>query len=74
VGRPSRGRDRASVQFNLIATHVHADDVRERLGAPPGAHFTVGDYYEGGVVRTADGWRFRRQALHVTWSDGTPPA
>jgi SnoaL-like domain len=65
--------DRASVRFNLIATHVHADDVRQRLGEGPGAHFTVGDYYEGEIVRTTAGWRFRRQALHVTWSEGTPP-
>lgn len=65
--------ERATVRFNLIATHVHAEDVRARLGAPPGAHFTVGDYYDGEVVRTAVGWRFRRQALHVTWTTGTPP-
>lgn len=42
------------------------------VGSATGAE--EGDYYEGEVVRTADGWRFRGQALHVTWSDGTPPA
>jgi hypothetical protein len=65
--------DRASVRFNLIATHVHAEDVRQRLGEPLGAHFTVGDYYEGETVRTDAGWRFSRQALHVTWTEGRPP-
>jgi hypothetical protein len=65
--------DRASVRFNLIATHVHAEDVRQRLGEGAGARFTVGDYYEGETVRTAAGWRFRRQTLHVTWTEGTPP-
>jgi hypothetical protein len=66
-------RDRAAVRFNLIATHVHTEEVHRRLGEEPGAHFTVGDYYEGEVVRTDAGWRFSRQALHVTWSEGTPP-
>jgi SnoaL-like protein len=66
--------DQASVRFNLIATHVHAEEVRRRLGAGPGAHFTVGDYYEGDLVRTDAGWRFRRQTLSVTWTEGTPPA
>ena len=65
--------DRASVRFNLIATHVHAEEVRQRLGEGPGAHFTVCDYYEGDTVRTGAGWRFRRQTLHVTWTEGTPP-
>lgn len=65
--------DQAAVRFNLIATHVFADDVRERLGEGPGARFTVGDYYEGEVVRTEAGWRFSHQTLHVTWTDGTPP-
>lgn len=66
--------DRASVRFNLIATHVYADEARERLGHEPGARFTVGDYYEGEVVRTGEGWRFTRQTLHVVWIDGTPPS
>jgi hypothetical protein len=34
----------------------------------------VGDYYEGEVVRTDAGWRFSRQALYVTWFDGSPPS
>jgi hypothetical protein len=65
--------DRAAVRFNLIATHVHAEDVRLRRGDPPGAHFTVGDYYEGDLVRTPAGWRFSRQSLTVTWTEGQGP-
>ena len=56
--------DRVPVRFNLIATHVHRDG---------GDSFTVGDYYDGEVVRTGDGWRFARQGLTVTWVDGRPP-
>jgi hypothetical protein len=65
--------DRADVRFNLIATHVYAEEVREQLGEEPGAHFTVGDYYEGELIRTGAGWRFSRQSLHVTWIEGSPP-
>jgi hypothetical protein len=65
--------NRADVRFNLIATHVHSEEVRRTLGQEPGAHFTVGDYYEGQVVRTEAGWRFRRQSLRVTWTEGSPP-
>jgi hypothetical protein len=65
--------DRAALRFNLVATHVHAEDVRQQRGEGPGAHFTVGDYYEGEVVRTDVGWRFSRQSLHVTWTEGSPP-
>jgi hypothetical protein len=56
--------DRVSVRFNLIATHVH------RQG---GDAFTGGDYHDGEVARTADGRRFTRQGLTVTWVDGRPP-
>lgn len=64
---------RATVRFNLIATHVYAEEARQQLGEQPGARFTVGDYYEGEVVRTEAGWRFSRQSLTVAWTDGTPP-
>jgi hypothetical protein len=56
--------DRGTVRFNLIATHVFRED---------GTRFTVGDYYEGTLVRTPAGWRFARQTLTVTWTDGNPP-
>ena len=56
--------DRGDVRFNLIATHVLART---------GDHFTVGDYYEGTLARTPEGWRFTRQSLTVTWTEGTGP-
>lgn len=65
--------DRAGVRFNLIATHVYRDDQRRRRPEDAGDLFVAGDYYEGEVVRTERGWRFRRQTLHVVWTDGAPP-
>lgn len=65
--------DRAALRWNLLATHVHAESTRLERGEEPGARFTVGDYFEGEVVRTPAGWRFSRQTLHVTWAEGTPP-
>jgi hypothetical protein len=65
--------DHASIRFNLIATHVHSGETRQRSGDAPGAQFMVGDYCEGEVVRAGAGWRFSRQALYVTWFDGAPP-
>jgi SnoaL-like domain len=64
---------RAGLRFNLIATHVHAEEVRRQRGEEPGAHFTVGDYYEGEAIRTDAGWRFERQSLRVTWTEGSAP-
>lgn len=58
--------DRAATRFNLIATHIHTE--------PERMPFWVGDYYEGELVRTSAGWRFIRQALHVTWTHGSPPS
>jgi hypothetical protein len=66
--------DGARVRINLIATHVLAEDVRIERDLPAGAQFTVGDYYEGTLVRTPAGWRFTHQSLTVTWTDGPPPA
>lgn len=59
--------DRATVRWNAIQTHL-----------PPGATpfdepFVSGGYYDGEAVRTADGWRFRRQAYHLVWLTGRPP-
>jgi hypothetical protein len=61
------------VRFNLIATHVHAEEVRQRLGEGPGAHFTVGDYYEGDTVTHQRRVAVPPPDLHVTWTEGTPP-
>jgi hypothetical protein len=60
------GDDSATVRWDLLATHVLRESGEEHL-------FSVGDYYDGEVVRTAAGWRFRQMTLHVTWTTGTPP-
>lgn len=59
--------DRAAVRWNATQTHL-----------PPGATpydepFVSGGYYDGEVVRTEDGWRFRRQTYHLVWLSGPPP-
>lgn len=59
--------DRATVRWNAIQTHL-----------PPGATpsdepFVSGGYYDGEVVRTANGWRFRQQTYHLVWLTGRPP-
>ena len=40
---------------------------RHQLGD---AHYTIGGYYTGQMVRMAAGWRLARYALTVTFSDG----
>ncbi len=35
-----------------------------------GAHYTIGGYYTGHMVRTPGGWRIARYALTVTFADG----
>ncbi len=40
---------------------------RHQLG---GAHYTVGGYYTGHMVRTAAGWRIAKYKLTVTFTDG----
>lgn len=65
--------DRATVRWDLLATHVLREDANTQPGDERSRFFTVGDYYEGEVVRTADGWRFRRMTLHVVWTKGKPP-
>ncbi|CAM3596554.1 nuclear transport factor 2 family protein [Nocardiopsis gilva] len=62
--------DVARVRWNSINTHVLASqggaEESERL-------FTSGGHFDADVVRTAEGWRFQRMSLHVTWTSGEPP-
>ncbi|GAA4096876.1 nuclear transport factor 2 family protein [Actinomadura miaoliensis] len=57
--------DRARVRWDAVHTHHHRE--------PERGLFVSGGYYEAEAVRTPDGWRFRRMALHVTWTTGEPP-
>ncbi|MGP3924123.1 nuclear transport factor 2 family protein [Streptomyces sp. 8N616] len=65
--------DRATVGLNAIMTHVHLDSTQALRGREPGELFVVGGRIDGEAVRTADGWRFRRMAIRVTWTTGEPP-
>lgn len=58
------GGDRATVRWNQLSTHV--------LGSPERL-FVSGGRSEAEVVRTPEGWRFRRLALRVVWTRGQPP-
>ncbi|WP_093798270.1 nuclear transport factor 2 family protein [Streptomyces sp. Wb2n-11] len=66
--------DRADVRFQMIATHVHRAETRERASRDPGPLFQVGGYYAGQAVRTAGGWRFASWSFHVVWTAGAGPA
>jgi SnoaL-like domain len=61
--------DRARARANLIMTHIHLAEVRERLGE----RFVVGGLFDGEAARTVDGWRLRRVAIRAVWFDGQPP-
>lgn len=58
------GGDRATVRWNQLSTHV--------LGTPERL-FVSGGHSEAEVVRTPEGWRFRRLALRIAWTRGRPP-
>ncbi|MGP3971610.1 nuclear transport factor 2 family protein [Streptomyces sp. 6N223] len=61
--------DAATVRLNALMTHIHPDELHERLGE----RFIVGGVIEGGLARTEEGWRFRRITIRVVWTDGHPP-
>ncbi|WP_371496235.1 nuclear transport factor 2 family protein [Kitasatospora sp. NBC_00374] len=65
--------DRATVRWNVIMTHVHLASTQQERGEEPGGHFDVGGTFDGEVVRTAEGWRFRRLAVRPVWFTGRPP-
>ncbi len=62
--------DRATLRWNQLSTHVLKEDGEaqgERL-------FVSGGHCEAEAVRSADGgWRFRRLALRIAWTQGRPP-
>jgi SnoaL-like protein len=61
--------DHARVRANLVMTHIHLAEVRQRLGE----RFVVGGLFDGEAARTVDGWRWRRVAIRPVWFDGEPP-
>jgi len=55
-----------------IQAYVRADHVL--VGAPGGDIYTLGGYYDDGLVRGADGvWRIRRKSLVMRWQEGNRP-
>ena len=49
------------------ALDTRSMQARHQLGD---AHYTIGGYYTGQMLRTAAGWRIARYKLTVTFSDG----
>jgi hypothetical protein len=49
------------------AVDIRYMQARHQLGA---AHYTIGGYYTGQMLRTAGGWRIERYRLTVTFSEG----
>ena len=41
-----------------------------REGTPGGEHFGMGGEYEDQLIRTGDGWRIKRRAMNLLWSEG----
>ncbi|WP_112465855.1 nuclear transport factor 2 family protein [Streptomyces triticisoli] len=69
----AEGGDEATATWNALMTHVHGDATRQMYGADADPLFTVGGRFDAGLVRTTDGWRFRRVAVHPIWTQGRPP-
>ncbi|QUH00716.1 nuclear transport factor 2 family protein [Saccharopolyspora erythraea] len=59
--------DRATVRWNAIQTHLPPGET------PVAEPFVSGGYYDGELIRTEDGWRFRRQTYHLVWTTGRLP-
>lgn len=60
--------DRASLGWNVFATHVHPDS------PPPPASghlFHLGGRFTGSARRTRAGWRIERLTLRISWALGT---
>ena len=67
------GGEHATVRWNAIMTHMHPASRPTEQGQQAAASFTVDGYFESEVIRTADGWRFRRMTVHPVWTTGEPP-
>ena len=61
--------DEASCVSNMQAEHVVEIDADEGID-PAADRWTIGGYYENGLVRTRDGWKLAKVTLNVTWQSG----
>jgi hypothetical protein len=64
--------DRATCVSNMQAEHFIAPAPGDPPLAPGAERWTIGGYYVNELVRTQAGWKLRRVALHVTWTQGNP--
>ncbi|MFJ9174025.1 nuclear transport factor 2 family protein [Streptomyces sp. NPDC102360] len=60
--------DRATAVWHAHMTHVHRPETQ---WADP--LFTVGGIFDADLLRTPDGWRFKRQDVEAVWTTGQPP-
>ncbi len=58
--------DTALCLSNFHAHHVYLDGEKET--------WTLGGFYEHGLVRTPQGWRVNRMKMTCTWEQGTRPS
>jgi len=64
--------DRATCVSNMQAEHFIEPEPGAPAFAPGGDRWTIGGYYVNELLRTPAGWKLRRVALHVTWTQGNP--
>lgn len=61
--------DEATCVSSMQAEHFVAPGPELAAGSE---RWTIGGYYVNELVRTPEGWKLRKLALHVTWSSGNP--
>ena len=63
--------DEATCISNMEAEHFVASEPGGD-DTPEGMRWTIGGYYENGLVRSPTGWKLSRVTLNVTWQQGNP--
>jgi hypothetical protein len=63
--------DEATCISNMQAEHFVARQQGDGLAVGEN-RWTIGGYYENGLVRTDEGWKLNRVTLNVTWTEGNP--
>ncbi|MCT2593413.1 nuclear transport factor 2 family protein [Streptomyces sp. N2-109] len=59
--------DRATVRASVVSLHVLRGE------RPQEGMFASGGWNDYELLRTDEGWRIHRQAMHITWTQGEPP-
>jgi hypothetical protein len=63
--------DEATCVSNMQAEHFVARESGDGLAVGEN-RWTIGGYYENGLIRRDEGWKLCRVTLNVTWSTGNP--